>query len=149
MRGRAVRADQHARFIAQLSKVPNVTLAARTAGFSERTAYDHRAADPAFAEEWDEALKLGVAALEAKVWDRTLNGVPSYVVSAGQIVLNPKTKKPLIERKYQDNIALSLLKAHNKVYAAPVAGSGDAIPADLQPDPAPTPDEPDAPSIVE
>lgn len=149
MRGRAVRADQHARFIAQLTKVPNVTLAARSAGFSERTAYDHRKLDPEFAEAWDEALKLGVAALEAKVWDRTLNGIPSYVVSAGQIVLDPKTKKPLIERKYQDNIALSLLKAHNKVYAAPVAGSGDAIPADLQPDPAPTPDEPDAPDIVE
>ena len=149
MRGRAICADQHARFIEQLRKVPNVTLAARLAGFSERTAYEHRKHDTEFADAWDEALKQGAANLLSAVWDRSLNGIESYVVSQGRIVADPESGLPLKERKFQDNIALRLLQAHMPEYAAVRASDkSDDIPAELQPDPEPKPDE-DAPPVIE
>lgn len=151
MMGRTVSATQRAKFLKQLAKVPNVSLAARVAGFAPRTAYEMRDRDAEFKEAWQEALDTGVATLHAAVWDRSLNGVETYVVSQGQVVRDPKDPtKPLTERKFQDNIAMRLLQAHMPEYGTQRAGNeGDAIPADLQPDPAPTPDEPDAPSIVE
>ena len=148
MQGRAICAEQRALFIEQLKKLPNVTLAAKAAGMSTRSAYDNKKQHPGFSNDWDEALAQSVAALHEAVWNRSINGVPSYVVSQGRVVMDPADpSKPLIEYKSQDHIALSLLKAHMPEYAAPQS-TGSDIPAELQPDPTPKPDEA-VPDIIE
>lgn len=143
MMGRAISADQRAKFIKQLEKTPNVTLAARKAGFNPRTAYETRARDPEFAEEWEDALAISVETLAAAVQDRCLKGIPTRV-------FNPKTGEMFIERKFQDNISLGLLKVHDKRFReASNPTAGDDVPKELQPDPKPTPDEADAPEPIE
>lgn len=149
MMGRTVSATQRARFLKQLAKVPNVTLAAKVAGFAVRTAYEMRERDEAFREEWQTALDTGVAALHSAVWDRALNGVPSYVVSMGSVVNDPQSGQPLVERKFNDGIAMRLLQAHMPEYATQSAqDKGSDVPKELEPDPAPKPDE-DTPSVIE
>ncbi len=149
--GRTVSATQRAKFLKQLAKVPNVTLAARVAGFARRTAYEMKEADAEFAEAWEVAIADSVANLHAAVWDRAVNGLESYVVSMGTVVRDPKNpEKHLVERKFNDAIAMRLLQAHMPEYAPKVsAATGDDVPKELQPDPAPSPDEADAPEPIE
>lgn len=146
MMGRTISATQRAKFLKQLAKVPNVSLAARNAGFAPRTAYEMRDRDPEFKEAWQNALDAGVADLHAKVWDRSLNGVESYVVSQGRVVMH--NGKPLVERKFQDNIAMRLLQAHMPEYASTPDKPSD-VPPELTPDPPAKPDDPDAPEVIE
>ena len=53
-------------FLAALRKMPNVMKAARFAGISRRTAYLARDDDPAFAEEWDDAVGDAIEDIEAR-----------------------------------------------------------------------------------
>ena len=59
-------------FLRALAKTLSVTLAAKAAGVSRRTAYDHRELDPAFAEKWDDALNQSLDVLEHEVYQRAL-----------------------------------------------------------------------------
>lgn len=150
MKGRPLSASQRASFITALRECPNVTLACQAAGIGRRSPYQVAERDPKFKEEMEAALAQGSAALLKAVWNRTLNGIPSYVVSQGQIVRKIGSDEPLIELKFQDHIALKLISTHMPEYGPQVAKTGtDEVPADLQPDPKPTPDDPDAPSVIE
>ena len=53
------------KFLIALSESCNVKAAVRSAGMSQSSAYAHRHRWPAFAREWDEAVAIGYAALEA------------------------------------------------------------------------------------
>ena len=55
------------RFLTALSETCNVKAAAREAGMSHSSSYAHRHRWPAFAREWDEAIAIGYAGLEAAV----------------------------------------------------------------------------------
>lgn len=91
-------------FLAVLAETANVTLAAKEAGVGRRTAYDHRAQYEGFAAEWDEALEIGVAALEDEANRRAFHGVETPVYQGGELVGHI--------RKYSDTLAIFLLKAH-------------------------------------
>jgi hypothetical protein len=76
-----------------------------------------------------------------------MEGVAEPVVSMGRVVEvvgDDGIKSPLMIRKYSDTLMIQLLKAHRPAKFNPpphVAGSSDVLPAELQPDPVPTPDE--------
>ena len=53
------------RFLIALSQTCNVKASAAAAGMSHSSTYAHRHRWPAFAREWDEAVAIGYAALEA------------------------------------------------------------------------------------
>lgn len=59
-----------ARFLAHLERWGSVIRAARLAHVDRKTAYKRRATDPAFADAWDAARRLGIEALEDSVVDR-------------------------------------------------------------------------------
>ena len=58
------------RFLEALAAVPNVRVAAMAAGVDKGTVERHRAKDPAFAQQWDDALDQAVDMLEARVFQR-------------------------------------------------------------------------------
>lgn len=58
------------KFLAALADSCNVTHSARLAGIGRTALYEARAADPAFAAEWDDAIEQGIEALELAVRER-------------------------------------------------------------------------------
>jgi len=58
------------KFLEILAKTPSVTVACREANVSRRTAYDHKALDPEFAEAWEDALNQGLDLLEHQLFVR-------------------------------------------------------------------------------
>jgi hypothetical protein len=63
-----------AAFLETLTKTPSVSVAARAAGVSRSTVYDARDRDPAFGEQWDDALAQSIDALEAHGYVRAIRG---------------------------------------------------------------------------
>jgi hypothetical protein len=62
-----------------------------------------------------------------------------------EVVDENGAKAPLYVRKYSDTLMIQLLKAHRSAKFNPppqIAGSDNGLPAELQPDPEPVPDEP-------
>ena len=54
-------------FVANLRQTGIVKRAAAEAGIGQRTVYDLRAADPEFAEQWDDALGCAIGEVEASL----------------------------------------------------------------------------------
>ena len=81
-----VTTGQRALFLEHLAKTANVTASARKAGFDRKTAYAHRAADPEFAAEWEDALEQSIDDLEGEARRRAVDGVAEPVVSMGRVV---------------------------------------------------------------
>ncbi len=65
--GRKTTDAQKAQFIENLRRCGIVRHAAAAAGIGQRTVYDLRAADPEFAEQWDDALGCAIGEVEASL----------------------------------------------------------------------------------
>src|SRR6266576_6398365 len=82
----------------------SVTLASRHSRISRQAVYEHRKADPEFAEQWDEAQEHAIDMLHARVFQRTLEGdlEPVYYmgVPVGYI------------RKFSDKLQIEMLRAY-------------------------------------
>lgn len=83
------------RFLIALSQTCNVKAAVRAAGMSTSSAYAHRHRWPAFAAEWDEAVAIGYAALQAALIEGAIDfferdpielGGPAIVTSVGEAI---------------------------------------------------------------
>ncbi len=74
-----------------------VTSACEATGIARKTAYHWRDSDPAFAEEWDEALAIATDRLEAEAHRRAVLGNEEPVFHRGQLVLkrDPETGEVL------------------------------------------------------
>ncbi|MFT9366503.1 MULTISPECIES: hypothetical protein [Gluconobacter] len=99
-------------FLQHLRKTSNISESARIALIDRATAYKWREADPEFARAWEDAIDEATDALEAEARRRALDGHEEYVISMGQIVRDPETGKPLMQRKFSDSLTTLLLKAH-------------------------------------
>lgn len=71
---------------------------------SRRSLYDHKAADPAFANDWAEAEEMAVDRLEAEAWRRATEGTKRPVYQGG--------KEVGYVMEYSDRLAEMLLKGH-------------------------------------
>ena len=111
MKGRTPSADQRARFLAELARTSNVTASAQAIGYSRRGMYGLRETDAEFAADWDEAIEMGVDALEHAARDRAITGVIRYVTCKDGLVLD-KFGVPVTERHFSDAMTALLLKAH-------------------------------------
>lgn len=105
-----VRKGWQQRFLKALRDVPSVANACRKSGVSYPRAYALRAEDSEFRNQWDEAVKAGVGALEDAAWRRAKSGK-------------------------SDTLAIFLLKAHDperyreKQSLALTGPGGEALPA--------------------
>ena len=95
---------QAAQFFRVLAASGSVSLAAKRAGLCRATLYAHRAANPAFARRWADALGLGVEKVRDEVFRRALVGIKKPVFHAGEMVGKVK--------HYDNRLLWSLLRSH-------------------------------------
>lgn len=95
---------QAAEFFRVLAASGSVSLAAKRTGLCRATLYAHRAASPAFAKRWTEALGLGREKVRDEVFRRALVGIKKPVFHAGQVVGKVK--------HYDNRLLWSLLRSH-------------------------------------
>ena len=91
------------KFLNFLSENGNISESARSCNLSRRTLYACRELDPTFAAAWDEALELGLNAIEDEAIRRAAQGVEEPVFYAG---LPCGTV-----RKYSDLLMIFLFKS--------------------------------------
>lgn len=91
------------KFLTQLALGNTVMAAARSIGVAPVTVYEHRKTDAAFAAAWEEALELGIQAMEQEAMRRAVHGTKKMVVSAGKILGT--------DIQHSDGLLMFLLKA--------------------------------------
>lgn len=96
--------DAHADFIAALMDYGNVTQAAKVVDLDRSALYAKRRNDEAFAAVWDEALAIGIEALEDEAKRRAYEGWLEPVWHKGEQCGEV--------RKFSDTLLIVLLKAH-------------------------------------
>ncbi len=116
--------QQAAQFFRVLAASGSVSLASKRSGIPRTTLYAHRAAHPAFAKRWAEALGLGVEKVRDEVFRRALVGIKRPVFQAGQMVGKVK--------HFDNRLLWSLLKAHEpETYGAKRPQALGGAPFDL------------------
>jgi hypothetical protein len=104
MHGRTERTpEKEAAFLETLAESANVTKSCEINGIARRSAYEWREKDPDFAKRWDEAINLGVDALEDEAVRRGRDGVDEPVFYQGQVCG--------MIRRYSDTMLIVSLKA--------------------------------------
>jgi hypothetical protein len=97
-------------FIDILRRTANVSRAAREAGLSSSTVYEHRARYPSFAAAWDAAIAEALDELEDALIARAKHGVEKPVYFRGQQIGSVRT--------YSDALGMFMLKARRpEIYA--------------------------------
>lgn len=91
-------------FLTVLADTANVSRACSGAGIGRTAAYQWRNDDLDFKKSWDEALEIGIGALEDEAHRRAFEGTDEPVHYLGQRCDTIK--------KYSDTLAIFLLKAH-------------------------------------
>ena len=92
-------------FLKMLAKTGCVADAARGAGVSTRTAYNHRERDEGFADLWRLALSRAAVDIELIAWERAVHGIEEPVYAYG--------KFSHMRVRRNDAILLRLLEASN------------------------------------
>lgn len=134
-------------FLEKLRINGNATQASALVGIDRTTAYNKRNEDADFAKAWDDAVNDGRQRLAdqciEEAFRRGHDGWDEPVVSQGQVVVDPENGGYLRIRKYSDGLLSKLMDglAPKTFKPTPQDRSND-MPAELQPDPVPTPDEP-------
>ena len=111
-------------FLRFLSLSGSVTYASARAGIERRTLYRRKAADEAFAAQWDEALQLGIDRLQDNAMQRALHGTERTVWRNGKQVGSTQ--------QYDNRLLQFLLRAHRpEVYGAKQQSAVPPLPFDL------------------
>lgn len=111
--------DWRVAFLEALADTGSVVRAVKVAKVHRSTAYEHRNADPAFAEAWREAEKIATEVMEDEARRRGVEGTLKPVFQGGKRVGEV--------REYSDTLLIFLLKARDPKYrdASRVTVSGD------------------------
>lgn len=91
-------------FLAALRKSPNVSAAARKAGYTRQWVYALRQQDEEFAAAWDDALAEAMDTAEGEIYRRAVRGVIKRVYYEGD--------KKIVVREYSDTLLIFLAKSH-------------------------------------
>lgn len=102
----------------------NVSASCGLAGIKRRTAYDWRSDDPEFAAEWDEAVNVGLDALESEARRRAFEGIEEPVFYKGQICGHI--------RRYSDSLIMFMLKAYRPQFRDRVLIDVNAVDAEIE-----------------
>lgn len=108
---RTLRASQRARalFLTELAARGNITDACAVAQIGRRTVYEWKAADPAFAADWDTAVNTAVDSAEREAWRRAIEGIDKPLI--GRVGKDQDGVVTVI-KEYSDAILLRILSAH-------------------------------------
>jgi hypothetical protein len=93
-------------FLNVLASSGNVSAACRAVGVNRQRAYDTRARDDAFRQNWNAALENALDDLEGELRRRALEGTDKPVYFGGKLVGDVKA--------YNDNLGMFLLKSRRR-----------------------------------
>lgn len=96
-------AKKKALFLQRLAAGDTIVTAAAACGVTSGAAHYQRAADPAFAAAWEDALEAGTQVLEQEAMRRAVHGTEKLIVSAGRVMGT--------ELQHSDTLLIFLLKA--------------------------------------
>jgi hypothetical protein len=113
-------------FFSVLAETANVSRACSAVSIARQTAYNRYEEDKEFAEKWEQAVAVGICALEDEANRRAFEGVDKPVFYQGQRTGQWVDKdgkpteskegavafKPNVIREYSDTLAIFMLKAH-------------------------------------
>lgn len=102
-----------ATFLSALIKTGCLKDAARAAGVSAKTVYNHQDSDPAFAEDVRTALAMSATPVEMIAWRRAVHGVEQEFACGGQVY---------VRRRYSDHLLRLLLQGSNPKKFGPNPG---------------------------
>ena len=97
-------AKRKAIFLAHFAATANATAAARVAGVSKSTVYEHRRKDPLFNDGWNEALEQGYARVEALS--------VRWAEKAFTVRANPRAEGRL--QDFDPKLALAILESYRR-----------------------------------
>jgi hypothetical protein len=104
------------RFLIELAKTGNATVAAERVKVARYLVYKARDEDSDFAQAWEDAMQCYVDGCEYKVHVRAFDGIDKPLVYKGEIQYetDPKTgeRVPVTIKEYSDTLAVFLLKGH-------------------------------------
>lgn len=96
--------EKKEKFLNHVKRTCNVSAAAKASGITRHAWYDARDKNASFAAAWDEAVEIGIDALEKEARRRAYTGVQEPVFYQGKICGGV--------RKYSDTLLIFLLKGH-------------------------------------
>jgi hypothetical protein len=113
---KAIRRDgwtpaRRALFLETMQATANVSEAARVAGKNLSSAYYLRRHDPGFAREWQQALAVGYAELEALLLRQSLFGSETEEISRDAL---GEIKGSKVKRGHPNTVGIRLLLAHRQ-----------------------------------
>ena len=107
--------ERRRKFLAALKKCASLRDAARQAGVSHQTVYNHQAADPAFARQCELALDFAGTDVELHAWERGVTGVKEPVFDREGEIVGYRLKR-------SDNVLRLLLQGSNRKKYGPNPG---------------------------
>lgn len=121
-----ITSEHRQRFLEGLAMTASVAIAARASGIYVMKWYRLRKSDPKFAAAWEEALDLGMRAIEDEVVRRAVHGHATPVFFQG--------KQVATVRKYSDSLLALLYRRHGlgRAQERERAKAGDEIRALLR-----------------
>ncbi len=152
--GKKITRLQRSKFMAALAEWGTREAACAVSGISHRQVARLIAEDAEFAEEFEEARQAALASMGIAVVKYGRDGWDEPVITGKGPVMVPDLDKPIdadgklqlkvmTVRKRDPKLLLAALAALAPNQWGPFAGQqAPPLPADLQPDPKPTPDEP-------
>ncbi|WP_374312455.1 hypothetical protein [Dongia sp.] len=101
--------DTKATFLLHLRRHGNITRAAAAVGVSRSTVVAHKADDPVFAQEWEDAMEGLLDEAEEELRNRAIDGVEEPVFYKGEVV-------GFITRKSDSNLQCLLRAKRRDVF---------------------------------
>jgi hypothetical protein len=96
--------DWRETFLSRLRKSPNISAAAKAAGYSRGHVYRVRNDDDEFAQAWDDAIAASLDVAEGELYRRAVRGVVKHIYY--------QDKQIDTVREYSDTLLIFLLKSH-------------------------------------
>jgi hypothetical protein len=88
--------EKRDKFLSILARGGSTSLAAKKAGIGRTTAYELRARDEEFKQQWDDAVEQGTDTLEDAAVDRAINGKSDTMII---FLLKSRRKEKYAERR--------------------------------------------------
>lgn len=104
--------EKKERFLKALRQMPNVARACRAVHISRRTAYNHKESDVEFAAAWDEALDIGVEALEESAWKRATKGDTALTIFLLK-AHKPEMYREDVKQEHSGEVVIKVVRGGN------------------------------------
>ena len=102
--------EKREKFLIALGKMPNISSACRQVGIARHTAYNHRKTDAEFKAAWDDAIEIGVDALEEVAMKRAKKESDTLLIFLLK-AHRPEKYRERVEQQHSGEIAVRVTRS--------------------------------------